>query len=793
MHCASCVLKIERALSGVPGVAKASVNIATETATVEHEGASIEAMQKAVAAKGYTLVTSEATSHLPLATSAHGGHEATSSSHDHHRALKEAEIAKLKHKVSIGLVLSAFVVAFSFPDYVPALAGAMPVQLRFFLLFLLTTPVEFWIGAQFWKGALTAAKSGSTSMDTLVAVGTGAAYVYSVVVTVMVIGNWQLVISEVKLDAYYDVAAVVTTLVLLGKYLEAKAKGSASEAIKKLLRLQAKTARIIHKGGHEQDIPIEQVNGGDMLRVRPGEKVPVDGVIVEGNSTLDESMVTGESLPVDKKAGDELIGSTINKTGAFIMKATKVGKDTFLAQIIKLVEEAQGSKAPIQRFADRVVEYFVPIVLGIAALSFVLWLVWGPAPSLVFALVNAVAVLVVACPCALGLATPTAIMVGTGRAAERGIIIRDAEALETAGKLTVVVLDKTGTLTKGEPAVTDVLEVKDGKAAHFLDSAGSHVVRLAASLEKLSEHPIAKAVVSYAASLGKDSTHPLDTAVKKEASNPLPVTDFVAIPGKGLSGVLDVDGTPTKMFLGNRALLADIGVTFSSDIESQAQTLEGMGKTLLFLATKEKLLGVLAVADTLKESASRAVEQLKRLGLEVWMITGDNERTAAAIGKQVGIDNVMAKVLPNEKAAKVKELQGPSSVGTTNRRRLVAMVGDGINDAPALTQADVGIAIGTGTDIAIESSDITLISGDPMGVAEAIALSRRTLSNIKQNLFWASIYNLVLIPVAAGILWPLNGTLLNPILAGAAMAASSVSVVFNSLRLKRFTHDLSHY
>ena len=760
----------------------ASVNFATEKAAVEYENQVDEnTLKQAVAKTGYTLIIQDKvvsaegmhTEHRMLKSE--GGSEAE---HDHHRILKEAEIKLLWTKFIIGAALSVLVVILTLPDYITSVESLkiIPVTLRFFILLILTAPVEFWTGWQFWKGAWTSLKNFRANMDTLVILGTGAAFVYSFIVTLFAIGGVELSKGAIQLQVYFDVSAVVTTLVILGKYLEAKAKGSASEAIKKLLKLQAKTARVIHESGHEMDIPIEEVKIGDVILVRPGEKIPVDGIIIEGNSAIDESMVTGESMPVDKKEGDEVIGATINKTGAFKFRATKVGKETFLAQIIKMVEEAQGSKAPIQKYADKITEYFVPIVLGIALISFAIWLVFGPAPSLSFALINAVAVLVVACPCALGLATPTAIMVGTGKGAEHGIIIRDAEALETAGKINAVVLDKTGTLTKGEPAVTDVLAIENN----------DDVVKIAASLEKFSEHPVGKAVVAYAASLGKQSSHPLDTAIQKEAkelkTDFYSVKNFKAHPGKGIEGEVIVDGQIKKIILGNRSLLNGAGIILSKEIEEKAAALESEGKTVLFLAnnplaSQANFLGAIAVADVLKENAVQSIEFLKKLGLEVWMITGDNDRTAAAIGKKLGIENIMAKVLPNEKSEKVKELQ--------KQGKKVAMVGDGINDAPALAQADVGIAIGTGTDIAIESGDITLVSGDPMGVYNAIKLSRRTLRNIKQNLFWAYIYNIVLIPVAAGALWPFFGILLNPILAGGAMAFSSLSVVLNSLRLKR--------
>ena len=784
MHCASCALTIEKAIKNVPGVKSASVNFASEKAVIEHEeSVTTKQLKDAVAKTGYKLIDTDGAPtegvHAHHMTNAEKPRGEAGEEHDHHRMLKEAEIALLKKKFMVGAVFSAFIVLLSFPDYFPFLRflNILSTQYRFILLLVATIPVEFWVGWQFWRGAWFGLKNFTASMDTLVSLGTGAAFIYSAIVTFLAISGAQLSISGVKLDVYFDVAAVVTTLVVLGKYLEARAKGSASEAIKKLLKLQAKTAHVLHEGQHEMEVPIEQVQTGDIILVKPGEKVPVDGIIIEGMSTLDESMVSGESMPVDKKVGDQVIGATINKTGSFKFRATKVGKETFLAQIIKMVEEAQASKAPIQKLADAVTGYFVPIVMAVATVSFLAWFFLGPQPAFVFALINAVAVLVVACPCALGLATPTAIMVGTGKAAERGIIIRDAEALELAGRITAVVLDKTGTLTKGEPAVTDILTADTGLAN------GDEILHIAASVEQVSEHPIAKAVLIKAASLGQHSSHPLDTAVKKEAkkfnTELYPIQNFLAHPGKGIEGIIqiEIDGNEQKIFLGNRSLLEEIDIVLSQKLENQAMALESEGKTLLFLASQEKILGVIAVADTLKESAPQAIRLLEKLGLEIWMITGDNERTAKAIGEKVGIQNIMAKVLPEQKSEKIKELQAQG--------KKVAMVGDGINDAPALTQADVGIAIGTGTDIAIESGDITLISGDPLGIYEAIKISRKTLSNIKQNLFWASIYNLILIPVAAGALWPLFGILLNPILAGAAMAFSSVSVVLNSLRLKK--------
>ncbi|MDP2695738.1 MAG: heavy metal translocating P-type ATPase [bacterium] len=743
MHCASCATTIEKAIKKVPGVISVSVNSATEKASVEFEdGLDLTEISQMVTKAGYKLM-------LPPQNHNEHGNPAENgmSEHDHNKMLKESEISRLKNKFIIGAILSGLVMLLSFYENLIPAGLNLSEPIRFGLLLLLTAPVEFWVGWQFWRGAWFSLKNFTANMDTLVALGTGAAFFLSSAVTIV---HWLQPDNTYGLDVYFDVAAVVTTLVILGKYLEAKAKGSASEAIKKLLKLQAKTARIIHEGGHEADVPIDQVMVGNILLVRDGEKIPVDGVVVEGYATLDESMVTGESLPVDKKVGDSVIGATINKSGVFKLKATKIGADTFLAQIIKIVEEAQASKAPIQRLADKITAYFVPAVLVVAVVAFIVWIIWGP--SLTFAIMSAVTVLIIACPCALGLATPTAIMVGTGRGAERGVIIRDAEALETTGKINTVVLDKTGTLTKGEPSVTDVV-----------------------ALGEYSEEQI----IQYAAGLGRLTTHPLDKAVVGHATKLqlklLAVNDFKNTPGHGIEGEIVVNDQKVYLLFGNRALMKSKNIGFDQ-YEDRLEQLESAGKTAMILASS-KPLGIIAVADTLKEDAGKAIEMIKKMGLGVWMITGDNERTAKAIGNKLGIENIMAGVLPQEKSTKIKFLQ--------QENKKVAMVGDGINDAPALTQADVGIAMGTGTDVAIESGDITLVTGNPMGVYEAIKLSRRTLINIKQNLFWAYIYNLILIPVAAGVLWPFFGITLSPILAGGAMAFSSLSVVLNSLRLKR--------
>ncbi|MEE9200583.1 MAG: copper-translocating P-type ATPase, partial [Candidatus Brocadiales bacterium] len=573
---------------------------------------------------------------------------------------------------------------------------------------------------------------------------------------------------------YFDTAAIIITLIILGKYLEGKAKGKASEAIKKLAKLSAKKALVVREG-KEVEISVSEVVVGDVIVVKPGWKVPVDGIIVEGGSTIDESMVTGESMPVDKKSGDEVIGATVNTTGAFKFRAVKVGKDTFLAQVIKLVEEAQGSKAPIQRLADRVSQYFVPAVILIAVVTFLTWLFFGPAPAFTFGLVNFVAVLIIACPCALGLATPTAIMIGTGKGAEKGILIRNAQALELLHKIKVLVLDKTGTLTKGEPAVTDIKE---------FDSAGKQeIVRIAASLEKHSEHPIAEAILRFAASPGKNSSRPLDETgkeeFKKEKLTLFKVENFSAVPGHGLTGEISLKDGMGKAFLGNRKLMMKENIDLSSGELQIISALEGQGKTVMILALGGKPLGVIAVADVLKEDSREAVEAITNMGITLIMITGDNQKTAEAIGKEVCIEKVIAGVLPEDKAKEIKKLQAGGSV-------LVGMVGDGINDAPALAQADVGIAMGTGTDIAKEAGEIILVSGNLSVLVEAIRLSKATLRIIKQNLFWAFFYNSALIPIAGGVLYPFFGILLNPIFAAAAMSFSSITVVLNSLRLKRF-------
>jgi Cu+-exporting ATPase len=735
MSCASCVKKVEDALNGLQGVVRATVNFATERATVQYiPGAvSTEDFRRAVKDAGYEILEIEKSQKEDIV--------------DREKAAREAEYRKLKRKLITGVVLVIPIFLLAYWKNL-GLSNLFDLSrgVNFYLQLIFQTPIQFWVGWQFYIGTWKTAKHRSADMNTLIAVGTSAAYVYSVLATFM---PGLFAAQGLAAEVYFDTAGAIIVLILLGRLLEARAKGQTSEAIKKLIGLQAKTARVV-RDGQEMDIPVEEVVIGDRVIVRPGEKVPVDGIVKEGRSSVDESMVTGESIPVEKNAGDEVIGATINKSGTFKFEATKVGKDTMLAQIIKMVEEAQGSKPPIARLADIISSYFVPAVIGISIITLIVWYFFGPAPALTYAMLNFVAVLIIACPCALGLATPTSIMVGTGKGAENGVLIRGGEALETAHKLTTVVMDKTGTLTKGEPSVTDIVVLNDREE--------DDVLRYAASAEKGSEHPLGEAIVNKA----KEKNIPLIDA-----------KNFRAIAGHGIEATIDGE----SLLLGNAKLMHDEGIPLNG-LEKKAEDLSSEGKTPMFVAIDRNPAGIIAVADTLKVNSQEAVNALHKMGVEVAMITGDNQRTANAIARQIGIDRVLAEVLPEGKAAEVKKLQ--------TEGKTVGMVGDGINDAPALAQADVGIAIGTGTDVAMESSDITLISGDLRGVVTAIALSKATIRNIKQNLFWAFAYNTILIPVAAGILFPFFGILLNPIFAAAAMGLSSVTVVSNALRLRRF-------
>jgi Cu+-exporting ATPase len=659
-------------------------------------------------------------------------------------AARTREIGELKIKIIVGAVVSTLVMIGSMPHWFPFL-HAIPRRQLLFGLLALTTPVVFWVGSRFFYGAIKAARQKTADMNTLVAMGASSAYIYSAVATF-----WPGLFTGagIELNVYYDGAAMIITLVLLGRFLEMKARGRTSQAIKRLMKLTPKTARVI-RNGEESDIPVEEVVHGDAILVRPGERIPTDGVIDSGSSSVDESMLTGESLPVAKEPSSEVFAGTINQSGSFTFKATKVGAETALAQIIRLVEEAQGSKAPIQRFADKVASIFVPIVMAIAVLTFLIWYVAVPEAVFSRALLNFVSVLIIACPCAMGLATPTAVMVGTGLGAEHGILIKGGESLERAYQLTTVVFDKTGTLTRGTPEVTDVLINPVMERAR--------VLRLAVSLEAVSEHPLARAIVQKG---------------RTEKIEPTRVEEFEALSGMGARGIIE----GRKVLIGNQKLLDQEGVNIG-ELGRQADQMVTGGKTRVFVVVDSEFAGMIALADGLKESAPDAVSGLKDMGLEVAMITGDRRDTAQVIARQVGIERILADVLPGDKAGEIRRLQ--------SKGKVVAMVGDGINDAPALAAADIGVAVGAGTDVAIEASDVTLIKEDLRLVASAIRLSDLTMKVIKQNLFWAFFYNVLGIPVAAGILYPFFGILLNPMFAAAAMAMSSVSVVSNALRLRR--------
>jgi P-type Cu+ transporter len=733
MHCAACAARIEKALTETPGVGSVGVNFATARATVQYDPkvTTPEALREAVRGQGYDAV-------LPAAGAGPAGTD------DAVVQAQVAEYRKLRTRFVVAAVLTAPVLVLAMAGHlIPALRSAFDFPARPWVELALTTPVLFWAGRDFFTGAWAAARHRAADMNTLIALGSLAAYLYSLAATVF--PHW---FHGAAHGVYYEVAASIVALILLGNLLQARATARTRGAIKALIGLSPKTARV-DRDGREQDVPVEDVRVRDLVLVRPGEKVPVDGVVEDGASNVNESMLTGEPLPVAKKAGDTVIGGTLNQTGSFRFRATRVGADTVLQQIVRLVQQAQGSKAPIQRLADRISGVFVPVVLCLAVVTFVAWFDLAPRDvRLSQALYTSVAVLIIACPCALGLATPTAILVGTGRGAQAGILIKGGEALELAHRITTVVLDKTGTVTEGKPTVTDVV------------SAGglseSELLRLAASAERASEHPLAAAVVR---------------AAEERGPSPVRPERFDSVPGHGLEAT--VEGR--KVLVGNAKLLRDRGLTPD---EAAADRLAAEGKTPVFVAVDGSPAGLLAVADRPKAEAREAVARLRRLGLKVVLLTGDTARTAESIGKQVGIERVVAGVLPAGKADVVKRLQAEGDV--------VAMVGDGVNDAPALAQADVGIAMGTGTDVAIESADVTLVRGNLTGVAAAIDLSRATMRTVRQNLFFAFAYNVLGIPLAAGVFYPLTGWLLSPILASAAMALSSVSVVTNALRLRGF-------
>ncbi len=808
MTCASCVARVERALGRVDGVQEASVNLATERATVTFDPAAVTpaALLESVARAGYQPLVSEASFGVTGMTCANCSSrverrlrqadgvlgvnvnlaterasvrylpgvtdlprlqqvvrdtgyeileaEAGEQRADAERAARERELAALRSDLALSAAATApLVLLVMLPMLVPALERALmslvPMQVVYYVSFALAAVVQFGPGRRFYRPGWKSLRSGSPDMNSLVMIGTSAAFGYSVVATFL-----PRLLPAGTAHVYYEASAAIITLILLGKYLEAVAKGRTSEAIRKLMGLQAKTARVVRNGA-ELEVPAAQVVPGDTVVVRPGEKVPVDGLVLEGSSFVDESMITGESVPVQKSEGEEVVGGTINKTGSFRFRATAVGEATVLAQIIRMVEEAQGGKPRIQALADRVVSVFVPVVMVIAAVTFGVWIAFGPEPALTFALVNTVAVLIIACPCAMGLATPTSIMVGTGKAAEMGVLFRKGEALQSLQEARVIALDKTGTLTKGEPELTD-LALRPG-----FDRG--EVLRLVASGEATSEHPSAAANVR---------------AAKAEGLEPAPTEGFEAVPGYGVRAI--VGGR--RVEVGADRYMRRLGLDVSA-FAAEAARLADEGKSPLYAAVDGELAAVIAVADPVKGSTPEAIAALHELGLRVAMITGDNRRTAEAIARQLGIDEVLAEVLPDGKVDAVRQLQAEG--------RKVAFVGDGINDAPALAAADVGIAIGTGTDIAIESADVVLMSGDLRGIPNALALSKATLANIKQNLFWAFAYNTVLIPVAAGALYPAFGLLLSPVLAAAAMGLSSVFVLSNALRLRRFEPPMS--
>ncbi len=748
MHCASCVYTNEKALKTIPGVTNAVINLTTGKATLTTD----QLIEKnkiidAVASVGY-----QAMFESPASVKASAGKEETLD--EKIKTEKTRELKDLKNKVIVSLFLGGLIVWGSFPGI---MNFAPEIFKNFYFQFVLASVVQFWAGQDLYRAAISSLRHRIANMDTLVVIGTSVAFLYSVFVTFF---PKFLINLGIEAMAYFDVSTVIIGLILLGRFFEAQAKAGTGEAIKKLIGLQAKTARVI-RNKKEIDISIREVVVGDLIRVRPGEKIPVDGVIIEGESAIDESMVTGESMPASKYKGNTVIGATMNKSGSFIYKATKVGKDTMLSQIIKLVEEAQGSKAPIQRFADIISSYFVPIVIMLAISTFVGWYIFGSSDGFIYAMLNSIAVLIIACPCAMGLATPTAIMVGTGLGAQQGILIKDAESLETAHKIKAIIFDKTGTLTKGKPEVTDIIMLDKARYQKFFDGKQQTAKNLVSSL------------LSIAASVEKNSEHPLGEAIVKKAEEEKlvlsKVTGFKSLTGKGVEGIIN----GKKIYVGKLVVEHPKG--------GQAQKFKNQGKTVVYVYVEDKLTGLIAIADTVKETAREAVQQLQKLGINVFMITGDNRQTAQTIATQVGIkkENVVAEVMPENKEKKVLELKNKlSTINHKLQTNIVAMVGDGINDAPALATADVGIAMGSGTDVAIEAAGITLVNKNLMSVVSAIKLSKQTMKTIRLNLFWAFAYNIVLIPVAM-IGW------ISPILASGAMAISSISVITNSLLLKR--------
>ncbi|MEY9494425.1 Cu+-exporting ATPase [Bradyrhizobium elkanii] len=738
MHCGSCLTHIELALQKVPGVVSAHAGLLPSAADIEYEPEKVDIpkIRKAIESSGYHVAEPKIEPDAEILDPA--------------EAANSQEYRKLMRKFWFAAAISVPVMALSYPDLVPGLRDWMPMgsttrRIVWGLLGVISLPVMVWAGSQFFTGMWDALKHRAANMHTLIAIGISAAFAYSVVTVV-----WPQFFPRMALaEVFWDVTDVVIALVVLGLALEIKAKGRTSQAIKKLIGLQAKTARVVRDGG-ERDIPVEEVLVDDVVVVRPGEKIAVDGEVTGGTSAVDESMITGESIPVEKQVGDEVIGGTLNKTGSFKFKATKVGKDTALATIIRMVKDAQGSKAPIQRVVDTVSAYFVPAVMILAILAFIAWYNFGPEPRLVYATIVFVTTLIIACPCALGLATPTSLTVGIGKGAENGILIRSGDALQASEKLNAIILDKTGTITKGEPALTDVV-VTQGNAE-------TEVLRLTASLERGSEHPLGEAIVkgAEARSLKLSETE-----------------EFAAIPGHGVSGRID----GREVLFGNAKLMRDRGIAIDT-LQTDWERLAEEGKTPMYVGIDGKAVGLVAVADTVKPDSKAAIDALKALGIEVVMLTGDNERTGRAIARLVGIERVLAEVLPNDKAHEVQKLQLEG--------KAVGMVGDGVNDAPALAQADVGFAIGTGTDVAIEASDVTLIKGSLVGVVTAIEISRATMRNVRQNLWGAFGYNSLGIPVAMGVLYPFIGLLLSPLIAAAAMAFSSLTVITNANRLRLF-------